>query len=263
MIGDGKQCTPDYVNPSTNLLADICVLVIEDSPDELGLIARFLGDAGARVLMAVDGYEGLRLARMMRPDVILLDVMLPPPNGFEVCRALKDLTECAITPILFLSGLVDVHAKLLGFSAGGCDYITKPFSKTELVARVSLHAMLGRQLKTHYVDTSIPSWFAKALQMFQSRLGESSVLEDVVKEADITVHRFHEAFRIYLHTTPVAYLREARLQDASRKLRETATSIAAISEGLGYGSPSNFATAFRERFGVSPRQFRQGVSRQT
>lgn len=67
-------------------LASLCVLVVEDMPDELRMLARFLGDAGARVLMAVQGDEALRLAKLMRPDVVLLDVRLPPPDGLR-CAA--------------------------------------------------------------------------------------------------------------------------------------------------------------------------------
>lgn len=239
-------------------LASLCVLVVEDMPDELRMLARFLGDAGARVLMAVQGDEALRLAKLMRPDVVLLDVRLPPPDGFAVCRALLAQPESADLPVLFISGLLDMPAKLMGFAAGGRDFITKPFTEAELVARVALHAALGRRLRLGQPNAGMPRWLSGALQRLQTSLHCPPELEALAHEVGSTVHQLQEAFRFYLQTTPTAFVREARMKEAARQLREAATPVAEVGAALGYANPANFATAFRERFGVSPRQYRQG-----
>ena len=239
-------------------LANLCVLIVEDMPDELRMLASFLSEAGARVLMAVEGLDALRLARLMRPDVILLDVQLPPPNGFAVCSSLRDLPETTDIPVLFISGLLDVSTKLQAFSAGARDFICKPFTAAELLARVALHAGLGSRLRGDQPDASMPRWLSTTLQRLHSALARPPELELLAQEAGTSVHRLHDAFRTHLHTTPAAYVREIRLKEAARQLRETATPVAEVGIALGFQNPASFATMFRERFGVAPRQYRQG-----
>lgn len=239
-------------------LANLCVLVVEDMPDELRMLARFLGDAGARVLTAVQGSEALRLAQLMHPDVVLLDVQLPPPNGFTVCRALQADAATAHIPVLFVSGMLEEQARLDGFAAGGRDFIPKPFTAAELVARVFLHANLGRRLNTARTDGGAPRWLTLVVQRLQESLCEPPDIEQLAKEAGTTVHRLKEAFRLQLHTTPAAFVRENRLKEAAWQMNETAKSVAEVGAALGYSSPANFATAFRERYGLSPLQYRLG-----
>lgn len=245
--------------PSTDaFLAKLCVLVVEDMPDQLRMMAHFLGDAGARVLMAVDGIEALRLARLTRPDVVVLDVNLPALDGFSVCRALQEQEDTAPIPVLFVSGTHDVSTKLLAFAVGGRDFITKPFNDAELIARVALHTNLDRRQRTRLPDVGLPRWLCAALQRLQSSLTEPPELEALALEVGTTAHRLQEAFRHHLHTTPACYVREARLTQAAWQLRESSTPVAEVGLSLGYANPANFSTAFRERFGVSPSKYRQG-----
>ena len=239
-------------------LANLCILIVEDMPDELRMLARFIGDAGARVLMAVQGIEALRLAQLMRPDVVLLDVQLPPPNGFAVCRALQEHPDTSNIPVLFVSGMMEESAKLEGFAAGGRDFINKPFTAAELVARVSLHATLARRLNDSRKEVATPRWLTLVLQRLQASLAAPLDLELLAKEAGTTPHRLKEAFRIQLHTTPSAFIRESRLKEAAWLMNESSRSVAEVGAALGYSSPANFATAFRERYGVSPLQYRLG-----
>ncbi|HPH94491.1 MAG TPA: response regulator [Anaerolineaceae bacterium] len=119
------------------------ILVIDDEPGiRIGLKAA-LQREGFSVLAASDGGEGERMARIYRPDLIISDVMMPPPNGFELKRRLQDETETAVIPFIFLTARMAEEDRLRGFSTGADDYITKPFSRQELVARVK--AILRRQ----------------------------------------------------------------------------------------------------------------------
>lgn len=244
--------------PASQPLAHLCVLVVDDMPDELRMLAHFLGDAGARVLMAVEGVDALRLARLMRPDLMVLDVRMPQPDGFEVCLALQAQPELADIPVLFISGLLDMPAKLKGFSVGARDFMTKPFTAAELVARVALHANLGRRLRAGQPDAGLPRWLTLSLRRLQTSLADPPGIELLAQEVGSTVYGLHDAFRTYLNTTPAAFVREARMKEAARQLRDTATPVAEVGAALGYANPGNFATTFRERFGVSPRQYRQG-----
>lgn len=239
-------------------LANLCVLVAEDIPDELRNLARILENTGARVLTAVSGGEVLRLAQFMRPDVVLLDVALPPPNGFSVCRALQQHPDASHIPVLFVSSMLDEIPMLEGFAAGGRDFITKPFTAAELVARVALHADLGRRLAAGQRDAGTPRWLSVVLQRLRASLAQPPDLAQLAKESGTSVHRLKEAFRQQLHITPAAFIRETRLIEAAWQMNETSKSVAEVGTALGYSSPANFATAFRERFGISPLQYRLG-----
>lgn len=115
------------------------ILVVEDDRNLLDSIKYNLHKEGYEVVTAADGAEAMEIARKEKPDLILLDVMLPEVSGLEVCRILrKELT----TPILMLTARVEETDKVVGLEIGADDYMTKPFSLRELIARV--RAMLRR-----------------------------------------------------------------------------------------------------------------------
>jgi signal transduction histidine kinase len=118
------------------------VLIIDDTPANLGVTVECLETQGLRVLIAQDGEEGLRRAELVRPDIILLDVMMPRMDGFEVCRRLKGMPEVRDTPVIFMTARSESREKILGFEVGGVDYVTKPIEINELRARVTTHLRL-------------------------------------------------------------------------------------------------------------------------
>ena len=109
------------------------VLVIDDEPKIAELCRDYLAAAGYGVLTAGDGPQGLALARRERPDLVVLDLMLPGMDGLDVCRELRRDGE---VPIIMLTARVEETDKLIGLELGADDYLTKPFSPRELVARV-------------------------------------------------------------------------------------------------------------------------------
>ena len=109
------------------------VLIVEDDPDTVNLVGLYLRRDGHKVLSARDGLSGLRLAREAKPDVIVLDLMLPRLDGMEICRTLREETS---TPIIMLTARVEEDDRLAGLDLGADDYVTKPFSPKELAARV-------------------------------------------------------------------------------------------------------------------------------
>jgi two-component system alkaline phosphatase synthesis response regulator PhoP len=112
------------------------VLLVEDEPDVAELVRFNLVKEGYEVTVLGNGADGVRHARNAKPDVILLDIMVPQLNGWEVCRRLKQDPETVRIPIIMLTGRVDESDKVLGFELGADDYVTKPFSPRELLARV-------------------------------------------------------------------------------------------------------------------------------
>jgi two-component system alkaline phosphatase synthesis response regulator PhoP len=113
------------------------ILVIDDETQIVEICRDYLTAAGFEVLMAADGPRGLATARLHRPDLIVLDLMLPGMDGLDVCRELRrDSSGLAAVPIIMLTARVEESDKLVGLELGADDYVTKPFSPRELVARV-------------------------------------------------------------------------------------------------------------------------------
>jgi len=123
------------------------VLVVDDNPANLRVLSDHLKRAGYRVLVAQDGAGAIDKARRGRPDLIVLDVMMPAMDGFETCRRLKGQAAVHDIPVIFATALTDIDSKLRGFAAGGADYVTKPFQQEEVLARVQAHLAV-RKLQT-------------------------------------------------------------------------------------------------------------------
>ena len=115
------------------------ILVVDDSPVNLQVLVRTLNGTGHRILAAKNGRTALEIARRARPDLMLLDVMMPDINGFEVCRAIKADAETQDMVVIFLSALGEVADKVSGLKLGAVDYITKPIQAEEVLARVANH----------------------------------------------------------------------------------------------------------------------------
>lgn len=120
------------------------ILVVDDSPDTLSLVNDTLEAAGFNVLVALEGRQALTIVKRIRPDMILLDAMMPQMDGFETCRELKKLPELASIPVIFMTGLSDTESVVRGLQAGGVDYLTKPINPDELVARMDVHLSNAR-----------------------------------------------------------------------------------------------------------------------
>ncbi|MBY6190238.1 response regulator [Microbulbifer agarilyticus] len=120
------------------------VLVVDDSPDTLSLINDTLEQAGIDALVALDGSQALNIAQRLRPDMILLDAVMPGLDGFETCRRLKADPTLAAIPVIFMTGLTDSADIVRGLESGGVDYLTKPIQPAELIARIKVHLSNAR-----------------------------------------------------------------------------------------------------------------------
>jgi DNA-binding response OmpR family regulator len=122
------------------------ILIVDDNATNLGVLFEYLRDTDFKVLVAEDGEGALQRARFARPDIILLDVMMPGIDGFETCRRLKQDDEIKDIPIIFMTALSETVDKLKGFEVGAVDYVTKPVEVVEVLARIRTHLAL-RQLQ--------------------------------------------------------------------------------------------------------------------
>ena len=118
------------------------ILVVEDDPDIAELVARYLSKAGFLTDRAASGREALEAIRLKSPDLLVLDLMLPHVDGLEICRQVRAYEKTANTPIIMLTARADESERIVGLELGADDYLAKPFSPNELVARV--RALLRR-----------------------------------------------------------------------------------------------------------------------
>lgn len=132
----------DTDNGSKNL-----VLVVDDDITNLNVLIDALSQENLNVSIAKNGEESLEQAKLVNPDIILLDVVMPGIDGFETCRKLKEQSETKDIPIIFITALSETINKVTGFNAGGVDYITKPFQYEEVIARVNSHLTIRNQQK--------------------------------------------------------------------------------------------------------------------
>ncbi len=127
------------------IAVDQVVLVVDDSPDTLGMLNEALERENLSVLLALDGQQALNIAGKVVPDIILLDAIMPNMDGFETCRRLKANPNLRDIPVIFMTGLSDTEHVVEGLKVGGVDYLTKPVSPDELIARVRVHLSTARR----------------------------------------------------------------------------------------------------------------------
>src|SRR5207245_2533861 len=103
------------------------ILIVDDNPVNLGVVVEHLEAHGFQIAVSQGGEEARERAAFVQPDLILLDVMMPGIDGFETCRRLKTNVETRGIPVIFMTALADIHDKVSAFTAGGVDYVSKPF----------------------------------------------------------------------------------------------------------------------------------------
>ena len=127
------------------------VLVVDDSPGTLGMLNETLESAGFTVLVAQAGQAALDLVDRVTPDIVLMDALMPGLDGFETCRRMKQKPALSAVPIVFMTGLTETEHVIRGLEAGGVDYVTKPVSPQEVVARVGVHLASARLTRSAHL----------------------------------------------------------------------------------------------------------------
>lgn len=123
------------------------VLIVDDVPDNLAVLHDALDESGYTVLIATSGEQALQRAAQARPDIVLLDAMMPGIDGFEVARRLKADAATAHIPIVFMTGLTETEHLVAALEAGGVDYVTKPIKPKEVLARMNVHLQGARRAR--------------------------------------------------------------------------------------------------------------------
>lgn len=186
------------------------ILFIDDEPEILKAVKFYLEDEDFEVHVAEEGATALELAESIRPDLIILDVMMPAMDGIQVCRQLRSRVRTRLIPIIFLTARGSLEDKIAGLEAGGIDYVTKPFSNQELLARIRAHIRHSQEEASSHPVTGLP--------------GAPVVVEEVnrhLQEGEIFTAVFAsiEHFRAYREAYGVSRS-ERLLQTVARLLEE-------------------------------------------
>jgi PAS domain S-box-containing protein len=173
----------------------VSILVVDDKPDNLRLLSALLGQLGYEVRKVINGQTALKTVQAAPPDLILLDVMMPDMNGYEVCQHLKASPLTCDIPVIFISALDEVLDKVKAFAVGGVDYITKPFSEEEVFARVENNLTIRRLQK-------------------QLRLRNTQLQQEICdrQKVEAQLNRSEAQFRNLFENAPVGIF-SARLTD--------------------------------------------------
>jgi len=128
----------ERLNQSVHI-EDYTLLIVDDNPANIGVLSDYLEEYGFTILIATKGEIALQRAQYVKPDLILLDVMMPGIDGFETCARLKTDDRTKNIPVIFMTALTNTEDKVKGFEVGGVDYITKPIQHEEVLARITTH----------------------------------------------------------------------------------------------------------------------------
>ena len=245
------------------------ILVVDDREEDRHLLADFLRHQGYRLYVAEDGHDAVEKALYIQPDLILMDVHMPVCDGIAACRLLKAEPRTMEIPLIFLTAAALPEERVRGLAEGAVDYITKPFNFDEVRLRVCIHlnashrgaqagAVPGLAGPGGSLDAAV---FQAAQRRLLEDLAAAPDLAGLARSVGTNTRQLNEAFRKHAGVTVFDYLREARMKEARHLLSETELEVQTIANDLGYGSAANFSTAFRERFGLSPRQYRKATPR--
>lgn len=165
------------------------ILIVDDQPTNLEVLYSILNQANWIVRIEVEGNQALQQIQQNPPDLILLDVMLPGLDGFNICQTLKADPKTEAIPVIFITALNDTSDKLKGFSLGAVDYITKPFQQEEVLARVQLHVQLRQMTQLlHAKNTHLQLLTEDLEQRVQER---TMALQRSLQEKELLLKEIH------------------------------------------------------------------------
>ncbi len=186
------------------------ILLVDDTPTNLEVLVDCFAAYGFELSVALDGETALKQSQLERPDLILLDVMMPGMDGFETCRRFKENASTKDIPVIFMTALSDAVSTVKGFSYGAVDYVSKPLQLEEVIARVTAHLKI-RSLQKQLEET---------ISTLQQEVAERKRAEEALREAMLLTQKANERMRKDLEAA-------ARVQQAL--LPETPPAIPGVS----------------------------------
>ena len=268
-----RACTSR--RPDAPTRADATVLVVEDHADMRAYLHGLLAPH-YRVEEAEDGLAGLEAARRLAadgrtPDLVISDVMMPGLDGYALCHALKEDDALGHVPVVLLTARADEESRLEGLGEGADDYLAKPFSAEELLARCENLIEVRRRLRARFsgevvvqpagvvVDGEEADWVEEVKAACEAHLGDANFGVDwLADELGVSARTLQRRLKAASGLTPGAFLRTLRLERAAQLLEQGAGGVAEVASAVGYTDAEWFSRAFRQGFGVPPSAYAEG-----
>lgn len=216
------------------------ILIVDDDPDIQQLVRYNLQQAGFETATAATGREALELALKQRPDLIILDLMLPDIGGLEVCRSLRQNENLRRTPVVMLTARGEEIDRVLGFELGADDYVTKPFSPRELVLRVKSILRRGKDDQAKVLRTGSIQVFPARRQCFVGKHAvtltakEFDLLYELMRaHGDVLARDFLLEHVWGYHSDAVSRTLDTHVRRLREKLGPEAASVETV-RGVGY-----------------------------
>ncbi|MFD2574558.1 ATP-binding protein [Spirosoma soli] len=270
---------PAYLPESTPIPAvaevtqENILLVIDDNAD-IRAYVRSVFEGEYQVLEAEDGQQGLTVATETLPNLVICDLMMPRLDGFGFCQALKSQEATSHIPVVMLTARATVEDRIEGFGLGADDYLTKPFNRTELQARVR-NLIRQRQLLYEWFSTRQPTapmpstsvvmpepltvehqFLDRLRTITRTHLDDPNFGVETLSEAvNLSRSQLHRKVKALTSTTVVQLIRDVRLERAAELLRAGNESVTQVAFSVGFENLSYFARVFEEQYGVLPSQY--------
>ena len=237
------------------------ILVVDDKPDNLRLLSAMLAQLGYEVRKVINGQTALKTAQAAPPDLILLDIMMPDLNGYEVCQHLKASPITRDIPVIFISALDEVLDKVKAFAVGGVDYITKPFSEEEVFARVENNLTLRRLQKQLGEQNARLQQEIRFRQKAEEQLIDSEAkLRNLFENSPVGLFIAHitdslivEANQRFIQMLGYSHTAEVINQKTVTEFYALDAQQVMLAELQTKGEVNNFETQFRKRDGSAIR----------
>ncbi len=245
------------------------LLIVEDNPDVMQYLISCL-EGQFHMELAKDGQEGIEKALDVIPDIIISDLMMPKKNGFELCQALKTDERTSHIPIVLLTAKADQDSRITGFERGADDYLTKPFNKRELFARMNNLLSIRKKLQERYssLEALPPSDKVSIQQEDEFILKVRNIIEEnldnenfgspeLCRAIAMSRSHLHRKIKALTNRSTSLYIRSVRLQKAKVLLQSTNLNISQVAFETGFNNPNYFSRIFSEEFGSPPTFFRK------
>ncbi|MCZ6778903.1 MAG: response regulator, partial [Acidobacteria bacterium] len=258
--GDGQPAGPLPEDAPT-------ILIVEDNADVRGYLMSHL-EGDYHVVEAADGVEGLDQAQAIKPDLVIVDVMMPRMDGYALCRALKADEKISHIPVVLLTARADEESKVMGLETGADDYLYKPFNAAELLARVENLIEIRRQLRERFSETivvqpgdieitSAEADFLKQVQgIVEAHLADRQFsVEWLASEVALSRRQLDRRLRSLTRLSASGFIRKMRLERAAQLLVQQAGKVSEVAYAVGFQDVAHFSKLFRQTFGVPPSEY--------
>jgi signal transduction histidine kinase/DNA-binding response OmpR family regulator len=248
------------------------ILVIDDNPDIRSYIKMVLQNRFT-VMEAIDGMEGFQKAVKYIPDVIVSDVMMPPPDGVELCRQLKKEFATGHIPVILLTACSLDEQRIAGFESGADDYIAKPFNSNVLEARIRNLIENRKQMKEAFqkglfssngkeiMNESDKSFIGKLRSLIEEKLSDTALnVEDLGQDVGLSRSQLYRKVKSLTGYSPNELLRLIRLKKAHTLLSSSELNVSEIAYDTGFTSSSYFSKCFKDHYKESPTDYLKRIN---